>query len=619
MIDTAVRHPRRYAAAIAAMAATLSLASFVRAQTPAGWTPDWSDDFNGTSLDTSRWNALNRKDSYNNEKQYYRPEQATVSNGSLKLTATNQALDGKAYRSALVQTNVAQLYGRFEITASLPAGQGMWPAIWLLPNAASWPTGGEIDIMENRGSAPTIVGSAYHFGSSVATHQYINKDFSYAVNGTPVSFQNSMHTYAVEWDPSRIRYIIDNVPSFTFYRNSAPISATPMNLILNLAVGGDFGGDPNASTVFPQAMTVDSVKVYDRDTTTSALENQSFEKMSGSLFQNWDEYSNTTNVLVDSVAANAHTGGRAVQMYGRSNGSNNNTSGLFQEVPTTAGEVWQVGAFSQNRPGDKLVGSNTAQIKIEFIDQNGAIVGSGQLGVADANSPTSYREGVLRATAPATAKFARAVLEMQQINSAGGSVDFDDASIKRWTASSVAGDVNLDGVRDARDLDALQHSLIAANTAFDFNHDSAVNAADVDALLSSAFTTSRGDANLDHSVDFNDLLALASDYGTIGTGTWSTGDFNGDSNVSFDDLLILAAHYSTSSGDSATLLNASTTVGADWALARSLVPEPASVLAVLTMAACAGGRYRRAAPVMARMGSLTHVTSNRVAEARVHP
>ncbi len=545
---------------------------------PAGWSPNWSDEFTGTTVDTVRWERLNRRDSFNNEKQYYLPAQVTVGNGNLRITATNQPFDGKAYRSGLVRTYAEQTYGRWDVRASLPSTQGMWPAIWLLPRNVNWPIGGEIDIMENRGNAPTIVGSAYHYGPSVAGHQYISRDFAYSVNGTPVSFQNSMHTYSVEWDPSRIRYIIDGVPHYTFYRNAAPISSSPMSLILNLAVGGDFGGDPNASTVFPQHFDIDYVRNYTRNTSTRAIENNSFETMSGDHFTDWDEYSNGANVRFDSVAANARTGTKAAQLYGRYDGAASNNSGLFQEVPTTAGEVWQVGGWSQNRFGDKLLGANVANLKIEFIDQNGGVISVNSIKVADLNSPTAYRESVLRRTAPTGAVFARAVVEMVQNNNAGGAVNFDDITLRRFVAaSSINGDINLDGTRNSLDLDALMHSLVAANAAFNFNGDATVNQADVDSILASAFGTRRGDINLDQQVNFDDLLVLAQNYSRIGSGTWAVGDLTGDSDVDFDDLLALAQNYG-SSGAAISASAASSSFDVDWQLARSLVPEPNSAL-----------------------------------------
>lgn len=562
-----------------------SLASSALAQ-PAGWTLGWQDDFDGTAINASRWERLTRRDSFNNEKQYYLASQATVSNGNLRLTATNQPLDGKQYRSGLVRTWQEQTYGRWEVRASLPTGQGMWPAIWLLPRNVGWPMGGEIDIMENRGSTPTIVGSAYHYGPSVAGHQWVDQAFGYSVNGNPVSFHNSMHTYAVEWDASRIRYFVDGVPHFTFYPKTAPISSTPMSLILNLAVGGDYGGDPNASTTFPQHFDIDYVKVYNRNAATRALENTSFETTAGDLLTDWDEYSNGGNVRIDAVSANARSGSKALQMYGRFNNATNN-SGVYQELPTVAGEVWQIGAWSKNRDGDKLLGGNVANIKVEFLNANGDLIDVATLKVADASSPTAYRENVLRRTAPNGAVFARAVVEMLQVANAGGSVNFDDVTLRRFNpASTQPGDINLDNVTDAADLDALLHSLAAINLAFDYDGNSQINGADVDALLASAFNTTRGDINLDRAVDFDDLLVLAQNYGRSGTGKWSLGDFNDDSNVGFDDLLMLAQHYQPSGSLSdESRLDEFGTFAIDWQAARAMVPEPSSALLITASAA----------------------------------
>ena len=587
---------RRSFTAFTAASALVAMAAPALAQTANGWTPAWSDEFNGAAVDTVRWNVLTRQNSFNNEKQYYTPNAVTVSGGQLKIKATNVPLGNKQYQSGLIRTKQQQQFGRYEVRASLPATQGMWPAIWLLPpDSVGWPTGGEIDIMENRGSQPNTIGHAYHYGASVAAHDYVASSFSYAANGTPVSFHNSMHTYAVEWDQSRIRYLVDNIPSYTIYRGNikpdAPISTTPMDMIINLAVGGDYGGDPNGTTVFPQTLAVDWVHSFERDNTTRALNNPSFEAKSGAHFQEWNEYSNGGgNVLPDSVAANARSGSNAAQLYGQFNGNNDNTSGLYQEMPAVAGEVWQVGAFAQNRPGDKLAGANTARIKIEFINENGDVIGgTNLLEAANAASPTNYREAVVRRTAPANTRFARAILEMRQLNNAGGAVNFDDASLRRWTASSTAGDINLDGMRNSADLDAINHSLATVNSAFDYDANAAVNAADVDALLTSAFGTKRGDANLDQAVSFNDLVTLAQNYDTLGAGHWAIGDFNGDSNIDFGDLVMLAQNYGFGSAG----LTTAGDFAADWALAQSLVPEPSTIGAAAAAAGAAAARRRR--------------------------
>jgi hypothetical protein len=148
--------------------------------------------------------------------------------------------------------------------------------------------------------------------------------------------------------------------------------------------------------------------------------------------------------------------------------------------------------------------------------------------------------------------------------------------------------VNLDGVQDASDLDALNHSLNSINAAFNFNGDSAVNAADVDSLLTSAFGTVRGDVNLDHAVGFSDLVTLAQNYNTLGAGHWSTGDFNGDSNVDFSDLVVIAQNYGFGTPGLSTA-----NFQADWALAQSFVPEPTTLGAAAAAAGAAATRRRK--------------------------
>jgi hypothetical protein len=299
-------------------------------------------------------------------------------------------------------------------------------------------------------------------------------------------------------------------------------------------------------------------------------------------------------VRIDAVSANARSGSKAVQMYGRFSGAMNN-SGLFQEVPASEGEIWQIGAWSKNRDGDALQGANTAHIKVEFLNGSGTILDVATLKVADAGSPAAYRESVLRRAAPTGTVFARAVLEMVQSANAGGAVNFDDVTLRRALPGAFDGDVNLDGTVDALDLDALMHSLSSANGAFDFDGNAMVNQRDVDVLLTSAFGTVRGDANLDQHVDFDDLLILAQNYGRAGTGAWSIGDFNGDSSVGFDDLLALAQNY----GPTALAIGQVEALGSFhpvWSSARALVPEPTCALASAALLACPRKRRHVSSP-----------------------
>jgi beta-glucanase (GH16 family) len=252
----------------------LSGASRATAQIPdqPGWQLSWHDEFDGAAVNDQNWNRINLQNSHNNEKQYYREEQATVVDGNLRITATNQPLGNKQYRSARLESDQAFPMGRFEARIDLPTTQGMWPAFWLLPNGIQWPTAGEIDILENRGSQPFLVSSAYHWQVDpdvpcCSQHQFVFEEYTATEDGNPVNFHSGFHVYAVEWEATRLRFYVDGVLHFTVIETGGrPIFETPMNIIVNLAVGGDFGGDPNGSTVFPQIMDVDYVRVWQPQT-----------------------------------------------------------------------------------------------------------------------------------------------------------------------------------------------------------------------------------------------------------------------------------------------------------------------------------------------------------------
>jgi beta-glucanase (GH16 family) len=252
----------------------LSLATPLDAQIPdvPGWRLAWHDEFAGPDIDTDNWDLIDLQNSHNNEKQYYRPEQASIVDRTLRITATNQPLGNKQYRSARLESWQTFGPGRFEARIDLPTTQGMWPAFWLHPREVRWPTGGEIDILENRGSQPFIVSSAYHWQVDPDVpccdqHQYVFEEYSTSENGQPVNFHNGFHIYAVEWEETELRFFVDGELHYTLRETDGrPIFETPKNILLNLAVGGHFGGDPDATTVFPQHMSVDYVRVWERQT-----------------------------------------------------------------------------------------------------------------------------------------------------------------------------------------------------------------------------------------------------------------------------------------------------------------------------------------------------------------
>ena len=144
----------------------------------------------------------------------------------------------------------------------------MWPAIWLLADAP-WPSQGEIDIMENRGNQPSLTSSAFHYGTNPPfSHDFLMKDQSASHNGSVVNYHNSFHTYSVEWDPSQIRFYVDNVHHWTVRDSDVggflSNDVGDMRLIINTAIGGDFLDNPDDSTSWPQKFEVDYVHAFQK-------------------------------------------------------------------------------------------------------------------------------------------------------------------------------------------------------------------------------------------------------------------------------------------------------------------------------------------------------------------
>jgi len=227
-------------------------------------------DTDGTP-DPSKWdfNIGTGENGWGNEElQYYtdRPENVTVSNGYLIITADRESFQGSAYTSARLITKglFEQQYGRFEARMRLPYGKGMWPAFWMLGadiDSNPWPGCGEIDIMESAGAFPTFTSSAVH-GPGYNGGLAIFKSYELEKERVDTEF----HVYGAEWGPGYINFYVDDV----LYNQVTPEDVTgewvfdngPFFMILNLAVGGTFDGPPNEQTVFPQIMLVDYVRAY---------------------------------------------------------------------------------------------------------------------------------------------------------------------------------------------------------------------------------------------------------------------------------------------------------------------------------------------------------------------
>lgn len=204
----------------------------------------------------------------NNELQFYtdRPENVKVENGFLLISARQESFSGADFTSARLITKgkLETQYGRVEARIRLPFGQGMWPAFWMLGDDNNgteiWPNIGEIDIMENRGQEPTkIVGSVH--GPGYSGGNAVSKDYVLEND----RFDTGFHVFGIEWGPNYINYYVDDVLYNQITPNDVPgewVFNRPFYIILNLAVGGDFVGSPNAQTVFPQTMLVDYVRIY---------------------------------------------------------------------------------------------------------------------------------------------------------------------------------------------------------------------------------------------------------------------------------------------------------------------------------------------------------------------
>ena len=230
----------------------------------------WSDEFNGSSLNTNDWNYdLGDSGWGNNELENYTKQNAIVNNGFLsivaKLVGSGQHVGD--YTSSRINTSGKEefLYGMVEVRAKLPGGRGTWPAFWMLGSdigSVGWPACGELDIMENVGYDPTWIQGSIHTPSSYGN----TKNFGRI---QVADCDTTYHIYGMTWTPSKIEYWIDD-PTKPYYTYD-PAVKTPNNwpfnkpcfIIMNLAIGGNWGGAKGVDdSVFPQTYKIDYVRVY---------------------------------------------------------------------------------------------------------------------------------------------------------------------------------------------------------------------------------------------------------------------------------------------------------------------------------------------------------------------
>ncbi len=394
---------------------------------PPGWTMTWRDEFDGSTLDGSKWRAENAALVKNNEQQYYSPANVSVANGQLTILSERRAQGGRPYTSGLIESvnRFSQAFGRFEIRAKLPSTRGMWPAIWMLRQAGGWPP--EIDIMELLGHQPSTVYMSHHWGVYPAVQTTTE---SY----TGPNFSSDFHTFTLEWFPERLDFYVDGVRRS---RQTISVPRDAFYLIINTAVGGNWPGNPDASTIFPQRMLVDYVRVYRRN-----VLNESFDDRGPSGNQpllGWTTYG---NAFVDTGFP--RTGSNSAKLFGQFNGGYN-SSGLFQEMAVTPGQRWRASAYWLNRSLDRMQGANQAVIKLEWYDAAGSLLEANETVALTASSVlNTYLQRAVQGAAPPGAARVRLALVFVQPASAAGAAFVDDVLLEQVCAADFNGDAAVD-------------------------------------------------------------------------------------------------------------------------------------------------------------------------------
>ena len=241
------------------------------------WTLTFSDEFDGQSLDSSKWATVrsdggrdmaDAKSWFVDGADYHK-----VSNGTLKLVANNvQSRSGFPYSSGVISSHNTfnQMYGYFEIRMKIPHGKGLWPAFWLMPKSSDnrwlWPP--EIDVMENLGHNTNVIYMTNHYSSNYPGTGGSNLSSGGSYSGP--DYSADFHTYGVLWDSTQIAWYIDGVQRYRVTEH-VPIAGygfPGMYILADLAVGGAWPGDPDSSTVFPAQLEIDYIRVYSRRDST---------------------------------------------------------------------------------------------------------------------------------------------------------------------------------------------------------------------------------------------------------------------------------------------------------------------------------------------------------------
>jgi beta-glucanase (GH16 family) len=326
----------------------------------------WSDEFNGTSVNTGNWNLDNGNPGVNNEKEYYQAANATVTGGNLVITARQQSMGGQPYTSSKLNSygKFSITYGRIEARIKLPMVQGTWPAFWMLGNSINqgtpWPDCGEIDIMEHVNTSNLNLGTMHWNGGSG------HVQYGSSITTTPGDF----HVYAVEWDTQSIRWYVDNTLYVTGNIanniNNTGAFHNPFYIILNLAIGGDLPGNTIDNGSLPTTMMVDYVHVYNIINTGSGAPIGQTITLKGNngLYVSGEDGTQAMNCNRTTAQAweqflvvDAGNGKVALQSMAQYVSSENGTKAITCNRPTFGG--WETFTWINNADGTiSLQGSN---------------------------------------------------------------------------------------------------------------------------------------------------------------------------------------------------------------------------------------------------------------------
>ena len=333
----------------------------------------WSDEFDGTSLNTSNWTyqdgdgCPNLCGWGNNELQYYRSQNTTVSGGNLIITAKEESYGGRDYTSGKIISRYKQdfLYGRIEARMKVPTGGGMWPAFWMMPTDevyGGWAASGEIDIMETANNTDYI-GGTIHYGGNWPNNQYSGG--TYSPGG--VNFSDAFHVYTIEWEPDVMRWYVDGnlystKTSSLWYSDAAPSNPqAPFDqdfyIIINAAVGGNYTGCTSSGCItasLPQQFLVDYVRVY-QDTNNIAPTVSITSPSNGAILPAGD-------IVIDATASDSDGSVVTVEFYEGANYLGEDTTSPYSFTwPSVSDGCYTVIA----KAIDDLGGSSTDSIDIE--------------------------------------------------------------------------------------------------------------------------------------------------------------------------------------------------------------------------------------------------------------